>query len=313
MKHSLKVTLVLLLMFFITQLIGIAVVNYYAPVVRQVSGGGGSVVNVTSYNLPYGMDPPQETNPQANLISIVIAILIAAVIMLLLMKIRAELFLRTWFFIVVSLAIAITINTVLFFGGTYSSLIAILIALPLAVFKVFRRNILIHNLTELIIYPGIAAIFVPLLNVTTVVILLVIISIYDIYAVWHSGFMQKMAKYQMQKLKFFSGFFIPYLGKEQRKVIEKIKKKDLKSKKVKVSVAILGGGDVVFPIILAGVVLRTLGLLPALLISIGATIALALLFYYSEKGKFYPAMPFISAGCFAGLGIAYLLHNFLII
>jgi len=77
---------------------------------------------------------------------------------------------------------------------------------------------------------------------------------------------------------------------------------------MKVNIALLGGGDVVFPIILAGVVLHTWGLIPALIISIGATIALGLLFYYSEKGKFYPAMPFISAGCFIALGIAYLIH-----
>jgi len=41
-----------------------------------------------------------------------------------------------------------------------------------------------------------------------------------------------------------------------------------------------------------------------LIISVGATIALSLLFYFSEKGKFYPAMPFISMGCFAALLIA---------
>ena len=71
--------------------------------------------------------------------------------------------------------------------------------------------------------------------------------------------------------------------------------------------AILGGGDVVFPIILAGVVLFTLGLIQAILISIGATIALATLFFFSQKGKFYPAMPFITAGLLAGIGAAYLI------
>jgi len=130
------------------------------------------------------------------------------------------------------------------------------------------------------------------------------------YAVWHAGFMQKMAKYQIQKLKVFSGFFIPYMGKKQRQIIAKAaksKSKKEKDRKVKVSVAILGGGDVVFPIILAGVVLMHLGLIQALLISVGATVALAGLFYLSKKGKFYPAMPFISAGCFVGLGLAYLI------
>ena len=164
------------------------------------------------------------------------------------------------------------------------------------------------NITELFIYPGIASIFVPLLNIWTVVLLLILISIYDIYAVWHAGFMQKMAQYQIKKLKFFTGFFVPYLGKKQRDLIKgAASNSKLKNKKIKVNVAILGGGDVVFPIILAGVVLNSLGLIQAIIISIGATIALAWLFYISEKGKFYPAMPFISIGCLIALGLALLI------
>ena len=127
------------------------------------------------------------------------------------------------------------------------------------------------------------------------------------YAVWHSGIMQKMAKYQIQKVRVFSGFFIPYLGKKERDLISKLKASKLKNKKIKAHVAILGGGDVIFPIILAGVVMRSLGIFQAIIISLGATLALAYLLYSSEKGKFYPAMPFISAGCFIALGIAYII------
>ena len=105
----------------------------------------------------------------------------------------------------------------------------------------------------------------------------------------------------------FGGFFVPYLGKKERQMLKQTPKSKLKEKKIKVNVAILGGGDVVFPIILAGVVLRSLGLIPALIVSFGAALALAVLFYISEKGKFYPAMPFITAGCFIGLVIAYLI------
>ncbi|MEK6792386.1 MAG: presenilin family intramembrane aspartyl protease, partial [Nanoarchaeota archaeon] len=164
-------------------------------------------------------------------------------------------------------------------------------------------------------YPGIATVFIPILNVWSMVILLVIISLYDMWAVWHVGFMQKMAKFQIQKLKLFSGFFVPYVRKEDRLLIKNVrassksnKQKENSLKKVKVNLAILGGGDVVFPIILAGIVLRTLGMWQAVTISVGATIALAYLFYKSEKGKFYPAMPFISAGCFAALAIIYLIQ-----
>ena len=85
------------------------------------------------------------------------------------------------------------------------------------------------------------------------------------------------------------------------------KGKKPKTSKMKVNLAILGGGDVVFPIITAGVILRTLGLTQALFVTTGATIALLLLFTYSQKGKFYPAMPFITAGLLAGIGLAYLI------
>ena len=309
MKHNIKITLLLLGMFFITQLIGLFVVNQYSPEIIQVEDSEGNLVNMTSYNLPYNMDPPQNIDPKNTLVAIMIAIVIAVTLMFVLMKYQAEVILRIWFFTVVTLAIGITINS-LFLHWSYGSLIAILLALPIAYIKIFKRNIIVHNLTELIIYPGIASIFVPILNLWTVVLLLIFISLYDMYAVWHAGFMQKMAKYQIQKLKVFSGFFVPYLGKKERELISQAKmskSKKLKEKKVKVSVAILGGGDVVFPIILAGVVLRSLGLAQAISISIGATIALACLFWLSKKGKFYPAMPFITAGCFLGLGIAYLI------
>ena len=299
-------------MFFITQLIGLAVLNAYAPEIKQAKDDKGNIINITDHNLPYGLEPPQDNDPKINLISILISLVIAITILFFFMKFGAIVIIRYWFFFVIILALGITINAPML-SLKYSSLISLFIALPLAYFKVFKRNIIVHNFTELLIYPGLAAIFVPLLNIWTIIVLLVVISLYDMYAVWHTGFMQKMAKFQIQQVRVFSGFFIPYIGKKDRNLIEKFKqaksklKNNLKAKKIKMSVAILGGGDVIFPIILAGVVLRTLGLIPALIITVGAALALALLFYFSEKGKFYPAMPFISAGCFIALAIAYMI------
>ncbi|MEK6934027.1 MAG: presenilin family intramembrane aspartyl protease [Nanoarchaeota archaeon] len=312
MKHTWKITFLLLIMFFITQLIGLAILNAYAPEIKQAKDDKGNIINITDHNLPYGLEPPQDNDPKINLISILISLVIAITILFFFMKFGAIVIIRYWFFFVIILALGITINAPML-SLKYSSLISLFIALPLAYFKVFKRSIIVHNFTELLIYPGLAAIFVPLLNIWTIIVLLVVISLYDMYAVWHTGFMQKMAKFQIQQVRVFSGFFIPYIGKKDRNLIEKFKqaksklKNNLKAKKIKMSVAILGGGDVIFPIVLAGVVLRTLGLIPALIITVGATLALALLFYFSEKGKFYPAMPFISAGCFIALAVAYLI------
>ena len=77
--------------------------------------------------------------------------------------------------------------------------------------------------------------------------------------------------------------------------------KSMKKRLVKVRSAVLGGGDVAFPLLFSGVVMKTTGsyVFP-LIITLTTAIALGLLLTYSEKGKFYPAMPFISAGCFVG-------------
>jgi len=309
MKHSVKITIILLGMFFLAQLIGILVIGLYNPEIKQVVDESGNLINVTSYNLPYGMEPPQDIDPKTNLISILFAIIIAVSAMFFLMRFGATFFLRAWFFVVIVLALGITLNS-FFLHYEYATIVALIIALPLAFVKIFKRNILVHNITELMIYPGIAAIFVPLLNVWTISLLLVLISLYDMHAVWHAGFMQKMAKYQIKTLRVFSGFFIPYLGKKERETIRNArmsKSSKMRNKKIKINIAILGGGDIVFPIILAGVVLRAIGLMPALIIAMGATFALGFLFYISKKGKFYPAMPFISIGCFIALVLAYLI------
>ena len=304
-KHTVKITLILLAMFFTAQIIGLYVAHAYTPETLSIlNQSSGNYQNETNYFLPSALVPPPETTPQTSVTSLLISLVLAVIIMLLLMKFRAETFLRVWFFVVITLGIAIGINAFILKIDN-SIILALAIAFPLAYIKVFKRHLIVHNLTELIIYPGLAVIFILFLSkIWAVVLFLIIISIYDIWAVWHAGFMQKMAKYQIEKLRLFSGFFVPYISRKERELMRKAKGK---SRKIKAHIAILGGGDVIFPIILAGVVLRTLGLWQALLISIGATIALAILFYFSEKGKFYPAMPFITAGCFIGLGLGYLL------
>ncbi len=311
MKHSLRITLLLICMFFLAQVIGLYVSHAYHPTTVQVlNETSNTFYNKTAYNLPYGgiFNPPENINPQDAVGSIIVALIFAVLLMVMLMKFKAEMFLRLWFFVVVVIGMSLTLNT-FFISLNYAAILALIVAIPLAYLKIIKRNLIVHNATELIIYPGIAAVFVPLLTISAATILLIIISLYDVYAVWHTGFMQKMAKYQIEKVRVFTGFFIPYLGlREKAPPIKTMRQKSQsKSSKLSTHVAILGGGDVVFPIILAGVVLNFFGAIPALIISLGATVALAFLFYYAEKGKFYPAMPFISVGCFLALGVVYLI------
>jgi presenilin-like A22 family membrane protease len=309
MKHNIKITMILITMFFITQLIGLFVIHAYS----------------SGITLPYGMEPPPELKNETStsLISIIFSFIIALALFFFLIKFKAETFLRIWFFVVTIIAIALSLNVIAFkLTPLYASALAIIIAIPLAYIKIFRRNMLVHNLTELLIYPGIAAVFIPIINLTGITILLLLISIYDIWAVWHAEFMQKMATYQINTLKFFTGFFIPYAGKKEREKIKLIKEKysnksekfmneKFKKAKIRVNLAILGGGDVIFPIITAGVFYKLYNaFLPAFIITITATIALLALFLLARKGKFYPAMPFLTIGMYLGMIINFILSSF---
>ena len=118
-------------------------------------------------------------------------------------------------------------------------------------------------------------------------------------------------------MKFFTGFFVPYADKKNKAKIKLLKdkykgddvklEKGFKTEKVKVNLAILGGGDIIFPIITAGVFYEAFGLLSGLLIAGLSTVALAGLFIMAKKGKYYPAMPFITAGLYLGMGLSWLL------
>lgn len=314
MKHTLKITLIILAMFLVTQVLGLYIVNFY------MSDG---------IQLPYGFAENSTIEKEQSfqkevLTSIIISFIVAIALILLLMRTKLVWLLRGWFFVVISLALGITISVLLkqldIINATF---FALCIGIALAYIKVFRKSILVHNFTELLIYPGIAAIFISMLSLWTTIILLIIISAYDIWAVWHSGIMQKMAKFQINSLGVFGGFFIPYAPKAIREKIKllRLKYKDskipqsvIKKNKIKVNLAILGGGDVIFPIIAAGVMLKTFHSVSAsLIVTLGATLALLYLFTFAEKKKFYPAMPYITTGIFAAMLVVWLLRSLMII
>jgi len=311
MKHNTRVTAILVTMFLVTQLIGLFVVSVYS----------------NGLMLPFGMEPPaeiEEASLAGGLGSIAVAFVFAVALFLILMKINAKTFIRLWYFLVTVIALGLSFHVFLYKLGFEIQLVTLAIAIPLAYAKVFRRNVYVHNFTELLVYPGIAAVLISFLNnvfgdraLIAMVVILFLLSLYDMWAVWHVGFMQKMAEFQMNELNFLAGFFIPYADKKNKAKIKILKEKykgddvklekHFKKSKIKVSLAILGGGDIIYPIITAGLFYQVYGLWSALLIAVLATVALTLLFTLAKKGKYYPAMPFITAGLYLGMGLSWLL------
>ncbi len=299
MKHTVKVTLVLVFIFLAAQVIGLAITNAYIDKEKTAETG-----EVVFENLPLGLERP-EVEESTSFIWILVAVVVGTIILLLLIKFRIGILWKLWFFLAIWLTLAVA------FGAFIPAIVAIVLGFLLAGWKILKPNVYIQNFTELFIYGGLAAIFVPIMNVFAVVMMLILISGYDMYAVWKSKHMIKLAKFQ-SKQKMFAGLLIPY--KLPRRVKKKKKGKKLKEKLVRIKTAILGGGDIGFPLIFSGVVLKeliekgaTLPFLKTLIITLCVTIALFILFVKSKKDKFYPAMPFISIGCLIGYGLVLLL------
>jgi len=285
MKHSLKITIILLTIFLLAQFIGIAIIYNYIDIEKSKETG-----ETVFEELPIGERPPMEE--RTSFIWVLIAILIGTGILLLLIKFKLSWLWKFWFLVAVVIALLVA-------GSAFiRKEVALIIALGLGAWKIFRPNVWVHNFTELFIYGGLAAIFVPLFDLWSVIILLILIAAYDAYAVWKSKHMIKLAKSQA-KAKIFAGLMIPY---RLRKAVKKGR-----VKKIKVRTAILGGGDIGFPLIFAGVILKEMGLWQSLIIPFFALLGLGFLLWWGNEKKFYPAMPFISAGCFIGLGFVWLI------
>ena len=107
------------------------------------------------------------------------------------------------------------------------------------------------------------------------------------------------------------------------KVKEKIGKakgkgKEVEEVKEEPRNAILGGGDIAFPLIFAGVVMdslikggmltKSIAFLNALIIPLIVTVSLFLLLSLAKRDRFYPAMPFVTAGCLIGYGLVWLVN-----
>jgi len=231
--------------------------------------------------------------PEIVPVYVILGIIIGTLLVWLFVRVKSWFLWKLWFFIAVLLCLYVS------FFAFLDSWLAFGFALVLSFLKIFRPFVVVHNFTELFVYAGLAAIFVPILNVFSVFVVLVLIMVYDAYAVWRSEHMIALAKWQM-RAKLFAGLLIPY----------KIPSLSRKSVSKKVKTALLGGGDVAFPLFFAGVVMNTFGFWQAVFVSLCASIALFLLMTFGKRDKFYPAMPFIGVGCFVGYGVVFVLNMF---
>jgi len=301
MKHTLKVTIALVLFFFMAQFTGLLIINHYIDHRKTVE-----TKKVEWQPLPYNLERPEVKNQSFSFIYISIAILIGTVLVLLLVRFNKPFIWRLWFFATVWLTLSIA------FSAFINNIAAAVLALVISVLKLYKPNIIIQNMSEIFIYGGLASIFVPMINLFAAFMLLIVVSVYDFIAVFKTKHMIKLAKFQSES-KVFPGLLIPY-GKN-KVVLKGEAMPNPESKEKKLRIAVLGGGDIGFTLIFAGVVMKGLmlqetiliGFLKTLIIPIFVSFALLILLLKGQQNKFYPAMPVLSIGCFIGYLVVWLI------
>jgi len=311
MKHSVKITSLLLLFFLLSQILGLGLISLSSNQ-KLIVQNGQKHVQVNYKETALG-ERPTFNEDYGAVIYLLIGVTFGTLILLGLMKIKfgGKLW-KYWYLL--SVAFAMTIA----FGVFLPPTIALLAGLILGFLKIKKPNFWLHNITELFMYAGLGVLLAPMFTVVWATVLLVIISLYDMYAVWKSKHMIRLAKFTV-KNKLFAGILVQY--KQTKNKIKLVSSKPQSQKNVEVEKiskpkrqgtikqALLGGGDIVFPLIFAGAVFTQLlkqgfssivAFFSALTISVITMISLYLLFLLGKKDRFYPAMPFVSAGCFVG-------------
>ncbi len=161
--------------------------------------------------------------------------------------------------------------------------------------------VFIHNLLIVFAIAGIGALVGTIFDPPTVVVFLILFSVYDVIAVYKTKHMVKMAT-EMIKTKAVMGLIAPLDFKSLFDDLSKKKKKEF---------MVLGGGDLAFPLFLATSVSHNYGFVEAMVVVSFACLGLfgSFFFFIIQKiKKPIPALPPIALLSIIG----YLLARFVL-
>ena len=179
-----------------------------------------------------------------------------------------------------------------------------LISFCLALVWLFRPRIWLHDILFILTLAAFGAIFGSLLEPWTIVIFMLILSVYDILAV-RFGYMMWMAK-KLSKLETLPAFIFPKDIRGWNMDIREIALLDEEASERNFS--LLGGGDVGFPLILIAAILLAYGTGSSIVMCGFALAGLAAVYWIQRvflKGKPIAALPPITISCLAGFLIVY--------
>lgn len=220
-------------------------------------------------------------------------LLVATVTMLALIKYSLYRLLRAWF------GISMFFTALIYCSVFVSPPLALGIAVAAAVVRRHVPDLWIRDAIDGLSFAGAGVLFGMLVDLPTAVGLLIVIGIYDVVAVYGTHHMVDLAKGGIENGA-FAGLMYPKEGDGTVSA---------SGGDGGTTVGIVGGGDIVMPLMLAATVTGSIGVVAGLFVAIGATAGLAALFHLSDEDSFYPAIPAVGGGGLLGLGLALVLYS----
>lgn len=238
---------------------------------------------------------------------------LSTALMLVLYKLKASLVIKAWF----ALAIFLTLNV--FFSTFLEFIYAILATAIFFIIRYKTKRWQIRNLVDICAFAGAGALFGSMIGILPAIILLILLSVYDIVSVFYTKHMVSLAKSGV-KSDTFMGISYPKasgISKEEKEVEgdsdktdNKVKSRTKEEKESKFGV--LGGGDIIIPMIVSIALIKKFTILSGVFAVLFSALSLSVLLLKSKKGKFYPAIPPLAFGLFSGFSVWYLLFNLIL-
>ncbi|MEM5782117.1 MAG: presenilin family intramembrane aspartyl protease [Candidatus Aenigmatarchaeota archaeon] len=274
-----KTVFVLILLFLITQFLGLYVGDQYIQAIKS-----GEAVPA--------LEKPESIESSFLLFGY---ILITTIGILILIKFKKS-FIRVLEAIVIFIASWFTLDFLIPLEIWYLSL-GFFLALILTAWKVLSPNIINQNVLAIISGSGVGALLGASLGIIPSIVFILILSCYDFISVFITKHMVHMAKAITERPTSFT-VAMPHKFKKLTYVA-------IKNAKKKVHVFQLGVGDMVIPLMFSVSVLNKFSLINSLATIAGSTLALFCLIYFlSKKPTPMPALPFITFGTFFGFLIS---------
>lgn len=267
--------------------------SFYASVIFIVSHLFGIIAGINM--LPTEVSVGNQVLNQSPISGLYMVglIILATGLMLLLLYWNRKLLIKIWF------NLAILITTYIFFASFMKPLNATGPAFALLLVRAMAPDYGIRNLVDVFTYAGAGALFGTMLGVVPSLIFLLVLGVYDILSVFYTGHMVDLAVKTLDTDSFM-GIMLP---EEEVKTKDIDYEEDVETEN-SVNIGVVGGGDIIGPMVLSVSLLKILPVWSAVMTSIGSMFGLYFLMEKMEDNRFYPAIPFVAGGAIIGLALS---------